>query len=260
MQTGAITQYVDVAQLVLYGFWIFFAGLVYYLHREDKREGYPLDSSRSARTDRMVVQGFPAIPEPKTYRLAHGGTVDAPSGRVDEIDIAAAPSTAYSGAPLEPTGDPMRDAVGPAAYAKRSTEPDLTLEGQPRIVPMRVATEFSIAEQDPDPRGMPVYGTDDTLGGTVSDVWVDRSEPQIRYLEVETRGETPRRVLLPIAFCQISRARRDIVVSAITGEQFSAVPTTAHPDLVSLREEDQISAYYGGGTLYATPERLGPIL
>ena len=28
MQTGAITSYVDVAQLVLYAFWIFFAGLV----------------------------------------------------------------------------------------------------------------------------------------------------------------------------------------------------------------------------------------
>jgi uncharacterized protein with PQ loop repeat len=31
MQTGAITQYVDVAQLVLYMFWIFFFGLIYYL-------------------------------------------------------------------------------------------------------------------------------------------------------------------------------------------------------------------------------------
>ena len=27
METGAITQYVDVAQLVLYVFWIFFFGL-----------------------------------------------------------------------------------------------------------------------------------------------------------------------------------------------------------------------------------------
>lgn len=259
MQTGAITQYVDVAQLVLYGFWIFFAGLVYYLHREDKREGYPLDSSRSERTDRMVVQGFPAIPEPKTFRLPHGGTVEAPSGRVDEIDIAAEPSTQYSGAPLEPTGDPLRDAVGPAAYAKRSTHPDLTLDGQNRIVPMRVATDFSIAKQDPDPRGMPVYGADDLLAGTICDVWVDRSEPQIRYLEVET-GNAARRVLVPIGFCRIDRLRREVLVRSITAEQFGGVPTTSNADQVSLREEDQISAYYGGGTLYATPERLGPVL
>src|ERR1700755_1464410 len=37
-----LTAYMDVAQVVLYGFWIFFAGLIFYLRREDKREGYPL--------------------------------------------------------------------------------------------------------------------------------------------------------------------------------------------------------------------------
>ena len=42
MQTGAITGYIDVAQLVLYAFWLFFIGLIIYLRREDKREGYPL--------------------------------------------------------------------------------------------------------------------------------------------------------------------------------------------------------------------------
>jgi photosynthetic reaction center H subunit len=29
MEFGAITQYVDVAQIVLYMFWAFFAGLIY---------------------------------------------------------------------------------------------------------------------------------------------------------------------------------------------------------------------------------------
>ena len=47
MATGAITQYVDVAQLVLYLFWIFFAGLVYYLTVESKREGFPLETDRT---------------------------------------------------------------------------------------------------------------------------------------------------------------------------------------------------------------------
>ena len=46
METGAITQYIDVAQIVLYMFWIFFAGLIYYLARENHREGYPMDSGR----------------------------------------------------------------------------------------------------------------------------------------------------------------------------------------------------------------------
>ena len=32
--------------LALYAFWIFFAGLIFYLRKEDKREGYPLITER----------------------------------------------------------------------------------------------------------------------------------------------------------------------------------------------------------------------
>ena len=52
---------IDIAQLVLYAFWLFFLGLVYYLRREDKREGYPLESARGP------VQGWPASPGPKAF-------------------------------------------------------------------------------------------------------------------------------------------------------------------------------------------------
>ena len=72
--SAALTQYVDVAQVVLYAFWIFLAGIIIYLHREDKREGYPLESERSGN---IVVQGWPAVPAPKTYLLADGTTVQA---------------------------------------------------------------------------------------------------------------------------------------------------------------------------------------
>ena len=41
----------------------------------------------------------------------------------------------------------------------------------------------------PDPRGMFVIGADDRIGGTVRDLWVDRSEAIFRYLEVEVDGE-----------------------------------------------------------------------
>ena len=67
MQTGAITGYIDVAQVVLYAFWVFFAGLIFYLRREDKREGYPLESDRPGR---LAVEGFPAMPSPKTFLMA----------------------------------------------------------------------------------------------------------------------------------------------------------------------------------------------
>ena len=51
----------------------------------------------------------------------------------------------------EPTGDPMRDGVGPASYAQRADMPDLTFEGLPKIVPLRVAAEASRSR-----RGIPI--------------------------------------------------------------------------------------------------------
>lgn len=255
MNTGAITGYIDVAQLVLYAFWIFFAGLIYYLHREDKREGYPLESDRSGRVE---VQGFPRIPAPKTFKIAGGSVVYAPRVERDTRPILARPLGSYLGAPLVPTGDPMIDAVGPAAYAERANHPDFMTDGQPIIVPSRLAAGFTVSARDPDPRGMQVLGADREPGGSVTEIWVDRAEAQIRYLEVETVGG--KRVLLPINFTRFDAARRSVNVKSILGAQFATVPTTASLDQVTRREEDRIMAYYAGGTLYATPSRAEPLL
>jgi photosynthetic reaction center H subunit len=105
---------------------------------------------------------------------------------------------------------------------------------------------------------MEVFGADRELGGTVSDIWVDRAEPQIRYLEVTTPAA--RRVLLPITFAKISGSKRRVTVKSILGSQFATVPALANPDQVTLLEEDKITAYYAGGTLYATPARAEPFL
>jgi photosynthetic reaction center H subunit len=258
MNAGAITDYIDVAQLALYGFWIFFAGLIYYLRSEDKREGYPLESDRSGR---VTVQGFPPIPRPKTFLLQHGETRVVPNFKRDTRPIAAEPSGAWLGAPLEPTGNPMRDGVGPAAYAQRAAEPDLTIYGSPKIVPLRLASEYTLEARDPDPRGMTVVGADRVAGGVVRDVWVDRSETVIRYLEVEILSPSGiGRVLLPINFSRIDGRRRVVRVKAIRGEQFSDVPRLQNPDQITFLEEDMITAYYASGHLYALPLRAEPIL
>ena len=255
MNIGAVTGYIDIAQIALYAFWIFFVGLIIYLRKEDKREGYPLESDRSGR---VRVQGFPAMPTPKTFELAGGGTVQAPRAARDVRPIAAQPLGAHLGAPLSPTGNPMLDAVGPASYAERADRPDTTLDGLPMIAPLRLSPGFSVAGKDPDPRGMQVYGADQEPGGTVYEIWVDRAEPQIRYLEVATPAG--RRVLLPITFAKIDGARRRVRVRSILGAQFATVPSIANPDQVTRLEEDQIMAYYAGGTLYATPARAEPLL
>ncbi len=255
MEKGSIVGTIDAAQVVLYAFWVFFIGLILYLRREDKREGYPLVSDRRGG---VSVIGYPRPPAPKIFRLAHGAPVLAPNGRADPPVTTARPIARWPGAPLEPTGDPMLAAVGPGAYANRADEPDLTVEGHDQIVPMRVATDFSIAVEDPDVRGLPVIAADRRVAGTVRDIWVDRAEIVIRYLEVELPDS--RRVLLPWNFSRIDKRRGRVLVESILARQFADVPALRNPDRVTRLEEDQIVAYFGGGCLYATPARAEPLL
>jgi photosynthetic reaction center H subunit len=152
----------------------------------------------------------------------------------------------------------MIDAVGPASYALRATHPDTMLNGEPMIVPLRVDGNFTVSLKDFDPRGMEVYGADDVLGGVVTDLWVDRAEPQIRYLEVETANA--RHVLLPIHYTRFKKVQRRVNVKSILGSQFATVPAHANPDQVTRREEDQIMAYFAGGHLYATAARSEPFI
>ena len=55
---------IDVAQIAIWLFWIFFFGLVYYLRREDHREGYPMEDAGGTK------EGWPAAPK-KSYKLPH---------------------------------------------------------------------------------------------------------------------------------------------------------------------------------------------
>lgn len=257
MGTGAITQYIDVAQIALYAFWIFFAGLIYYLHQEDKREGYPLESDRSG--GRVSVQGFPAVPRPKTFLLRDGRTVLAPNPQKSPQTLGGAPGVNHLGAPLEPIGNPMLASIGPGSYADRADIADTTAEGDLRIVPLRSSPSFGVSSHDPDPRGLPVIGFDGLVAGTVTDLWVDRAEVIFRYLEVAVpTAAGTRSVLLPMNFSRIGSQR--VKVRSILASQFADVPGTRSPDSVTLLEEDKIMGYYGGGTLYATPQRQEPLL
>jgi len=255
MQDGA---YLDVAQVTLYVFWIFFGCLIYYLRREDKREGYPLDSTALGGG---VVHGFPRMPDPKTYLLRDGHTATLPNHKNDRRDVALAPVAPWPGAPQEPTGNPMLDGVGPGSYADREDVPELNVDNVPCIVPMRLAEGTYLEARDPDPRGMKVMGADSEPGGVVTEVWVDRAEALIRYLEVEvTTSAGAKRVLLPLPFAKIDGRRGRVWVDAILGSQFADVPATKSPDQVTKLEEDRIVGYYGAGTLYATPARQEPLL
>jgi photosynthetic reaction center H subunit len=172
-----------------------------------------------------------------------------------------APTAPWPGAPYVPTGNPYADGVGPGSYADREDVPELNLEDQPIIVPLRVAKGITLDPRDPDPRGMKVIGCDGQVGGTVVEAWVDRAEALIRYLEVEVKGgRGTKRILLPLPFALVDRPKGYVSVDAILGAQFADAPTLAKADQVTKREEDRIVGFFGAGTLYATPWRSESIV
>jgi photosynthetic reaction center H subunit len=69
-----------------------------------------------------------------------------------------------------------------------------------------------------------------------------------------------KRVLLPANFSRVDRNRGEVRVQSILASQFADVPGIKNPDQITLLEEDKVCAYYGGGTLYATPGRAEPRL
>jgi photosynthetic reaction center H subunit len=257
--TTNFTSYIDLAQVVLYLFLGFFLALVVYLQKEGQREGYPLETEPS---DRSGVQSLFKNPEPKTYLLADGSSVQAPRAQPQDMrPVNGTPAANFPGAPLVPNGDPMTAGMGPGAYAERRDIPDATIHGTPKLVPLRAAPGFYVDHEDPNPIGMTVVGADGEVGGVVRDVWVDQAEYLIRYFEVETGEKGKKRnVLLPTTLARVVGAAKQVRVKSILGHQFAMVPTQKRPDVVTRLEEEKIFGFYGAGTLYATPQRAEPLL
>jgi photosynthetic reaction center H subunit len=245
----------DLASLSIWLFWIFFAGLVYYIQRENMREGYPLEDDDG---NPSANQGLFPVPDDKTFKLPHGrGEVTVPSGQNPErTDIALKRTAAANGFPFEPTGDPMVDGVGPASWAPRRDVPELDGHGHPKIVPMSGNTAFAVAAGR-DPRGLPVVAGDNEIVGVISDLWIDAPEQLIRYLEVDLKDGGGKR-LIPMTLARVWSNK--VKVRTIFGKHFPNVPKHASPNQVTLLEEDKISGYYGGGVLYASEDRLEPQL
>lgn len=253
-----LTPGIDVALLCFWGFVLFFVGLVFYLRREDRREGYPVEDDL---TGRIASPGGPlSTAKPKVFHLPFGqGDVATPTQGREPVNIAARKVERFHGAPLVPTGDPLVDGIGPAAWADRVKAPDLDMHGLPRIVPMGSAAEFLIAAGDPDLRGMPVVGADGVLAGRVVDVWIDQAERLIRYLEVELEGGGGR-VLAPMMMSKVQRRQGRVRVDALLAHQFAGAPRLADAAVITRYEEERVQAYFGGGYLYATPGRQEPLL
>lgn len=247
----------DIAELTFFAFFLFFLGLVWYLRGEDRREGYPTEDD---------LQGFEGsnndplfFKPPKTFKLPHGlGEITTPTANDRDPMPTNVLPRGWSGEPLDVVGDKMTSGLGPASISQRADKPDLTMHGEPAIVPARVAHHpYSVHGNDVDPRGLPVFGLDGGKAGTVKELWVDRSENILRYLEVDLEGGAGS-VLLPMTMAEVSR--RGVISDAITGAQFAGAPRTRSPDQVTRLEEERITAYFGAGYLWATPERAEPLI
>ncbi|MGB7419536.1 MAG: photosynthetic reaction center subunit H, partial [Erythrobacter sp.] len=260
MNNTYIAGVFDVAELSFILFFIFFLGLVFYLNRESRREGYPVEHEQTG----AVMPGQPLFDgTKKIFKLPFDRGVYIPEDVPrDPVNIPAVQAFNAPGAPWVPTGDPMADGLGPAAWAPRADYPDVTFQGHPRIVPIGDSHDLVIAPNDKTPVGLPVYGADKKLAGKDSDVWVDQSEHIIRYLEVETLSN--RKVLVPmfVAAVQGKSMLGGLIpivddqtplidVTAIRSDQFDAVPSIATPGQITRREEDQIMGFFGGGYMYA---------
>jgi len=250
----------DLASLSIWLFWIFFALLIYYLQTENMREGYPLENE-----DGTIApnQGPFPVPNPKTFKLMHGrGEVTVPSDANEAAhrrsDLALARSGPGNGFPMDPTGDPMLTGVGPGAWTPRRDVPELDGHGHAKIVPMGQTESFRVSAGR-DPRGLPVMAGDGDVVGTISDMWVDAPEQLVRYLEIELDADHGGgKRLVPMQFCRIWSKK--VQIHAIYGKHFADVPVTKSSTQLTLLEEEKISAYYGGGILYASQDRTDPLL
>ncbi|MDA8585534.1 photosynthetic reaction center subunit H [Rhodobacteraceae bacterium] len=245
----------DLASAAIWMFWIFFALLVYYLQTENMREGYPLE--REDGNESASIGLFPT-PADKTFHLPHGrGDVSVPSGQnAERTNLAIEATSASAGSPYVPTGNPMVDGVGPAAWAPRRDVTELDAHGHDKIKPMADLPDFEVSAGR-DPRGKPVVAGDGEVIGRIIDMWIDVPEQMVRYLTVDLNPEgTGQTRLIPINFCRIQHDR--VTVRSIYSGQFADVPGITNTGRVTLLEEEKIMAYYGGGTLYADPSRSEP--
>jgi photosynthetic reaction center H subunit len=258
MDAVTLVGRIDVAELTFYAFVLFFIALVFYLRREDRREGYPLEHLVTGKVD-SAYGPLTASPM-KRFRLPfdRGYAVTPTQGREPVEPVGARRFDRFPGAPYVPTGDPLINGVGPAAFAERARWPDLDMEGRLRIVPISTDEHFAISPKDPDLRGMKVIAADGVAVGAITDIWIDRSDRIIRYFDVQLAGG--RMAIVPMMMAKVNRRRGVVEVDAISAGQFANSPQLEKVGEMTRYEEERIQAYFGGGYLYGLPSRQEPLI
>src|SRR5690606_34185084 len=113
-------------------------------------------------------------------------------------------------------------------------------------------SDFKSADEDPDPRGWDVVGSDGRTIGKVSELIVDTAVMKVRYLTVKVDerelGLEPqdRQILIPIGYARLNEDQEQVFVDAISAEDVSRMPTFGGLPLGREQEEQLHAAYTGG--------------
>lgn len=249
-----LTQHIDLAQIAFWVFFLLFLGMVWFLRRNDKREGYPMYASPFTR---QRLLGFPLPPPPHTYVLNEGGRTDTPH-LYQQAGPRAEPFRRFDGTPYTPVGNPLTACLGPGAWVMRRDEPMMTEKHEPVLKPLRELDDWTIAAGETDPRGMTVFDWRWRGVGRVHDIWVDRAIRIIRLLEIDLDGGG--RVLTPIYHTNINEKRREVRVTALQAHQFPGIPMPAQDNLITAREDERLNAYFAAGRFYRQSDLTDPQL
>ena len=222
---GAIGN-LDVAQITLYAFWLFFAGLIFYLRREDRREGYPLENEAAGR---LRPRDFLWIPTPKTFRRSDGREVSAPNFRADTRPINATKTEPWPGAPLDAEwrSDGCAD-VGPwqLRRTRRRTIQDPSMVTTSSF-PCAFATNFAVAggERKPDRlcgQSAPTGRRPEPSGTSGS------TEANACFATTRSRSAGAENgSFFRSTFAKVDAKRRSVAVSALLAAQFAGVSVDA---------------------------------
>lgn len=126
--------------------------------------------------------------------------------------------------------------------------------GESRLASLDELADFKVSEEDPDPRGWDVVGSDQRTIGKVSELIVDTSVMKVRYLTVKVDerelGLEPedRQILIPIGYARLNEDQEQVFLDAISAEDVSRMPRFGGLPLEREQEEELHAAYTGGLT------------
>ena len=249
MIRGAIGN-LDVAQIVLYAFFAFFTALIWYLRREDRREGYPLESEAARRVQGARLSADPVAEDLPSRR---GGVAQRPDYAARRSPVKAAKVEPWPGAPLQPTRRSDARRGRPRRLQRNAPSRPLQDDAWRGSDFAAAHSAISRSRRWRNPIGFSVVGADHTSVGVDQSMFGSIAPKSHRALSTKCSSPAPsRRVLLPVYFAASSRSAAASWSRRCSPNSSSNVPALGTPDRVTMLEEDRIAAYYGAGTLYAT--------